>query len=316
MKNILTLVILLWATNLFGQVEVVGHGRTDNINSMLFINDSLGFFTADRGVLMKSTDAGKTWQKDVFPDSNDIMDLEMISDRTLFASSGATLYKSTDTGHSWTLVHHDACDTIVSLYVFDDYYAFGIIKKNYSGIENKVIADTRDSLEYWGDVKITYFYLTIKPSEYMDIDFLERDTLYISSHIGIMRFLANNNSTHYHDDIQYTTEDKIKDLSLTKDRHLFGICDSNFLYHFSNITAKYEEDVVSGRRQLYSFQNLNGLHFISQDTGIVYGDSGTIMRTYDGGDTWVNLNYKTDKNLTGHYVKDKKTLFVFGKERP
>ena len=43
--------------------------------------------------------------------------------------------------------------------------------------------------------------------------------------------------------------------------------------------------------------NLHGIEFLDVNTAIAVGDAGTILRTADGGGTWVPQRSSTDEDL-------------------
>ena len=57
--------------------------------------------------------------------------------------------------------------------------------------------------------------------------------------------------------------------------------------------------------------NLYGIDFFDEKTGIVVGECGTILRTYDGGNTWKRLDAGIKSNLNAvSYCTDRKIVIV------
>lgn len=83
-------------------------------NLVKFKNDSLGLFMGDHSVILKSVDAGETWNKIILEIEGDINDFQFVGDSTVFAigisdpTTGmnpiSTLIKSTDNGTTWNSV--------------------------------------------------------------------------------------------------------------------------------------------------------------------------------------------------------------------
>jgi parallel beta-helix repeat protein len=76
-------------------------GTSENLNSVHFANDKVGFVAGDNGVLLKTTDGGITWN-DIFNISNiNFQSVFAIDADTLYISGNAKLYKSVDGGINW-----------------------------------------------------------------------------------------------------------------------------------------------------------------------------------------------------------------------
>lgn len=61
-----------------------------------------------------------------------------------------------------------------------------------------------------------------------------------------------------------------------------------------------------------TFQTLNEIFFPAPDTGFVVGDSGTLLRTFNGGALWTALNAGTMKNLNDVFFLNTQVGFVVG----
>lgn len=59
-------------------------------------------------------------------------------------------------------------------------------------------------------------------------------------------------------------------------------------------------------------ENLNGVDFITDNTGIAVGDNGTILRTTDGGLNWEQIAISYTNNLNGLAFSDLNIIFVVG----
>jgi len=84
--------------------------KTD-MNSVAFINDSIGYVVGDDGLLLKSTDAGQSWaiidtlDESLKASPPDLYDIQFIDSTTGFISGGkGVLYQTDDAGNSWARV--------------------------------------------------------------------------------------------------------------------------------------------------------------------------------------------------------------------
>ena len=58
--------------------------------------------------------------------------------------------------------------------------------------------------------------------------------------------------------------------------------------------------------------HLHDVWFISADTGWIIGDTGTMLKTVDGGQNWFALDPKTDVDLQSIFFADDQNVFVTG----
>lgn len=80
--------------------------NTDGVNSLYFINDTVGFFSYANGVIGKTTNAGLTWINKYLLVSQVYEEFEFTSDSVgyLVGWYGGSIHKTTDQGGTWTLI--------------------------------------------------------------------------------------------------------------------------------------------------------------------------------------------------------------------
>ncbi len=59
-------------------------------------------------------------------------------------------------------------------------------------------------------------------------------------------------------------------------------------------------------------EDLNGVFFLTENIGYVVGNNGTVLRTYDHGDSWLPLNAGVSNDLNGILFSDGKIGFIIG----
>ena len=93
-------------------------GTTEHLRRILFINRTDVIAFTDSSLLLRSTDAGDTWQQystELFR----ITDYQLFNNQIVFAvSKGGFLYKTTDAGLTWT--KYPLADTLRSVYFLDE----------------------------------------------------------------------------------------------------------------------------------------------------------------------------------------------------
>jgi photosystem II stability/assembly factor-like uncharacterized protein len=81
------------------QWQVLSDGHP--VNTMDFINDSIGWTAGDNGYLSKTVDGGKTWTIIPIHEKCNFNSIDFINDTLGWASCGSSLLKSVDGGLNW-----------------------------------------------------------------------------------------------------------------------------------------------------------------------------------------------------------------------
>lgn len=98
-KLLFALFISIIAYPLFSQWTLLNSGTANNLYSVHFITDSIGFVAGANGTVLKTTNAGDTWT-DIYPDNTDLNSVFAIDEDTIYVG-GDGLYKTTDGGLTW-----------------------------------------------------------------------------------------------------------------------------------------------------------------------------------------------------------------------
>lgn len=128
LKLFFTLLVIFKGYFSYSQWQTISSGVTSNLVDGCFISDSTGFIVGSDGTVLKTIDAGSTWNTvatltgyftSVFPAGAD----------TIYAG-GNCIYRSDDGGNTWSLVTN-LNDTITDLGFFGAHTGFAIVP-NYS----------------------------------------------------------------------------------------------------------------------------------------------------------------------------------------
>lgn len=103
--------------------------------------------------------------------------------------------------------------------------------------------------------------------------------------------------TEYSADLHFVT---------SKNGKYFAIGEGGLLL-VNNFNSKNWNKINTGSSE--TFFNLN---FINDNTGIICGSNGSIIRTLDGGITWQRIPSKTKENLFRIAYSDEKNIFIVG----
>lgn len=274
-------------------------------NILKFKNDSLGLFMGDHSVILKSVDAGETWNPVRLKTKVNLYDFQFVDDSTVYATGDyytgigqnmtSKLIKSVDNGDTWDSIASFSGKQIYSLHFFS--VDSGLVA-GYDGIYR-----TTDSGNHWDLVwSIRQF-----GYQYGDINQIRFPTSQVGYAIGLGRTQsgAKNNFDNF---LLKTTDSGIKwDTICSFKQSLTSLyflnADSGFIGNESQFVLKTingghtwtEKEVAN----LYG-STISSFHFISNKTGFATGaptamipegsSSFFISKTIDGGETWETFN--------------------------
>lgn len=102
MKNSLLLLFILSVFSSFGIWREVPTSTTENLNKIEIINNT-AFCVGDNGTILKSTDEGESWSGISTSATGNITAIKFINNTTgFFTTSDGFIFKTTNTGDSWT----------------------------------------------------------------------------------------------------------------------------------------------------------------------------------------------------------------------
>jgi len=144
MKNSFNaLIILLITINTFGQTDwtSIPSNTTNHLYDVTFTSAANGFTVGENGTILKTTDAGNTWNS-VFSDiSQSFKSIAFTSDNNGYALSSNSLFKTTNGGTTWELVFSINTESFNVVYFITE--NIGFIGTEYS------ILKTTDGGQQW-----------------------------------------------------------------------------------------------------------------------------------------------------------------------
>jgi len=240
------------------------------------------FATTTIGQVVRSTDAGKTWE---IIYSGDYFDLPTITFKgnSGFIAGSNVLLKSDDGGATW-----------FRLYVpgkYGDYYnavaaSFLNDKEGYVGNAAGEILFTKDGGHSW-EVRLQDNY-----TKFRSLYFINKDKGFgIIEYGNLVQTLDGGRTWSPQDLSSLGWNTRAVHLSFTSDKKGFLITEYN-LYKTAN-----------GGQSWTKIQDLSGTYsagmkFFSETVGFLYGSEGVIYKTINGGDTWDAI-YATGGRIVG-----------------
>lgn len=250
-------------------IKHLNESEYSNYNVIKFKNDSFGLFIGSNSVILKSNDAGETWNAISLETKAHIYDFQFIDDTIIYAvgydyiGAGENLtskfIKSSDNGETWDSLASFEEKQLYSIWFFNK--DSGMLA-GYDEIYRTV--DSGDSWDtVWSITGFGYQYGSVK------------QLYFPTSRIGYA--IGNGRNQHNNPNFDY------------------------FLLKSINSGRTWE--------LIKTFPNtLTTIHFLNQDTGFIGTEFSTtnVLRTIDGGDTWNETQVADYFNSVNsiHFISD------------
>ena len=281
-----------------------------------FIDDNTGFAIGFPGILIKTTDGGKTWSDKSFSGGRGITAMEFITAKTGFlAVDSSGIMKTEDAGDHWTKVLDPIPNTMVMNIQFLNEKT-GFLFTN----PNRIILKTKDGGKTWSHMILNANFkeFTDEPAfKLQHLYFLDEQKGYATANYGLA----------------FKTIDGGKSWSTLRIRSLTAgvpfdqhpIITSMFFIneqygYLSNHMGRLFRSTNSGEtweRQESgispSMENaLRDVQFIDTTNGFAAGDHGVILQTTNGGNSWQRMPAPTENLINDMFVIRKDLIYAVG----
>lgn len=297
------MLFVLCTPSAFASWSFQSSGTSEDLSAVDFpVDGSTGYAAGNRGVLLKTSDGGHSWQQLKSQTRNSMLDIDFIDNQTGFAvGANGTLLKTTDGGKRWTALN---VGTSEHLYAVD----FPVDSNTgYIGGSNRTLLKTTDGGQTWtpqyiadGYVQdivfpsnnsvgyavtlygsLAYVYKTVDGGQnWTQVFYLEDAFIYSMSFPDEQTGYIANHDTYYQHGI-WKTSDGGANWSLVTQ---------------GATTVPYAVN--------FPFNALNGF---------AVGYNGTIMTTQDGGANWTEGNLGVNTTLKDIQFIDNNTAYIVGR---
>ncbi|HEX7583922.1 MAG TPA: YCF48-related protein [Prolixibacteraceae bacterium] len=301
-------------------LDETGYATWSNI--LKFKNDSLGLFMGNNSAILKSVDAGETWEKIIIDKIFGIRDFQFVGDSVVFAvgdvHNGSQLIKSLDKGNTWDSIARFPGGQINSIWFFnkDSALAFGaggIFRTSNAGNHWELV---------WDDSQLVYRYGALSNSFFATSQVGYASGFGQTQNLWIYYLLKTTDSGVNWDTI-CTSKHFIKSLCFINADTGFIATESPNIMKTNDGGHTWSEKVITDSRSTVS-----SIHFISEKVGFATGgkmneltggggggldfsSSFFVSKTIDGGETWETFN-SSGIPLNSIYFINDTTGFVSG----
>ena len=294
---------------------LLNSGTTGTLNSVYFTDNNTGFVVglnsegSNKGIILKTMDAGKSWNEVQFNIDNQFTTVLTSvfftsSDIGYAAGWAGTIIKTKNAGVSWNALESGNTNDLHSIYFTDadTGYAVGV---------GRALIKTDNGGESWSPVSfggLTYY------ANLNSVFVLNSKNGFAVGNDGVMLKTIN---PIYSGGFSWVEELNLK--SNEKPKYLLSIhfvnANTGFAVGGSDDKGTVLKTIDGGNSWSVIFSGadiLFSVYFTSPTNGYAVGQGGTIIKTTDGGDNWTKIESGTYKTLTSIFSASNKVSYIVG----
>lgn len=271
-----------WACGTMGNIIKTTDGGvnwielTTNINeflaNILFINQNTGWAVGVNGTIIKTIDGGNSWNLQSSAAMNDLSTLYFIDEQTgWIAGLNQNLLKTTNGGTNWQNLENTTANNI------------HFISNSYGWIVNKT--NLKKSTD--GGINWTNF-ISGTRNGMTSIDFFDNDIGWITTNGGKV-LKTNDGGENWQIPYTLSQYSRFDDIDFVTTQIGWAVGTEHTTSGYLGLIMKSYDGGESWQKQ-YSDSltpEFMSLYIINVDTGWVVGEHGTIHKTVDSGNEWI-----------------------------
>jgi photosystem II stability/assembly factor-like uncharacterized protein len=311
-----TACLILLACSAQAQWEIVRQDdtRCDNkgnrcdLNAVFFADKENGWVVGDRGIIRATQNEGERWSAQDAGVKTALSDVAFVNKKEGFiVASGARIYRTLDGGNTWSLVYqiiaprNAARDDLPELYSL----AFPNKKKGWVvGTEGRIF-HTEDGGQTWAQQE------SGTKEELVHVRFVNDKHGWVVGGKGIILFTEDSGRTWALQKSE--TNAHLYHIDATGKKEAVIVGDNGLVLRTENAGLTWEKVIVDPLETIKVNERptLLSVAFVNDDLGFIIGWRGTILRTGDGGKSWLIQESGTKQNLYGIFAK-KKAIWAVG----
>lgn len=272
--------------------QILTSGVNNSLNSIYFINDSMGFACGEDGLILATYNSGSSWIK-----------LESTTDKNLFSiffnpdgrgfavGENASVIRTENFGKSWKSIELNIPVHFFKVKFIDNFNGFILGDKG-------TILKTTDKGDNWNKVN------TGSMSLLYDFEFLSVHSAFAVGWSG--EIIKSSDGGDYWSKKDNFTSNYLKSIKFFSDK-------SGFAAGGSGDVFLTEDGGDTWVKQDLDFQEaFNDVQFIDNKIGFLCGSKGKVMVTLDGGKSWIKFELKSFATLNEMAVTPSGKIFAVG----
>lgn len=241
-------------------------GTTQNLNSVFFIDNNIGYACGEHGTVITTTDAGENWKTLNTPDSITFNDIWFLGSQSgLVVGEKGKIFKTEDGGNSWTPITTGVGETLLKIVFLSNGSGF-IIGGHGVLLRSVDRGNSWSRLNSNTDRLLYSIYFPDNTKGYI----VGRDGLLLRTEDGGYSWAAS----------QLQTDNYLKDIFFTDTKTGFISGGGGQLLKTTNTGAEWQV------RKCPSSAGLFSILFVDASRGFIVSNKGEILETRDNGDTW------------------------------
>ncbi|HRG57864.1 MAG TPA: YCF48-related protein [Bacteroidia bacterium] len=264
-----------------------------NLYSVYFTNANTGYTVGLDGKILKTNDAGNSWNIQNSGTLNSLQSVHFPTIDTGYAvGASSTLFKTTDGGSTWNALNIGA-PYLTSVFFTNANTGYAVGSNGSSAI----IIKTIDGGLNWtaqNTTAVTY---------YNAVYFCNDTTGYVVGNGGRIFKTTNAGNTWTQQISGVTTS--LFSVYFTDENH-------GYVGDYGRILRTTDGGVTWTYQTIFQSYEQYGIYFTDNNTGYAVGRSGKILKTINAGVSWAFLNSGTSINLRSVYFTDLNTGYAVG----
>ena len=264
-----------------------------NLNSVYFTDANNGYAVGLDGVILKTIDAGTSWNEQNSGTINGLSDIYFTDADTGYAvGSGSSLLKTTDGGLNWNLLP-GAPISLSSVFFTSPSVGYAVGTNGSSATISKTIN---------GGITWTA-QLTTPVTNFNSVYFCNDSTGYVVGNGGRIFKTTNGGAVWTQQISGFTTS--LFSVYFTDENH-------GYVGDYGRILRTSDGGATWTYLTIFQSYELYGMYFTDLNTGYAVGRSGKILKTTNAGVSWSFLNSGTSINLSSVYFTDLNNGYAVG----
>jgi photosystem II stability/assembly factor-like uncharacterized protein len=294
MKQIFSLLFLVFANFSFCQWAELNSGTTNNLQALYFYDADTGWVVGAQGTILKTTDGGVSWNQEPSGTSNNLTSVQFITDQLGYtAGQNGTILKTIDGGNSWTDI------------------SFGtkhIYEIHFLNADTGFVCGQNGAIYKTINGGATWLNISTSLNSFFSLHFFDAQNGLIA---GVGDFRTNNGGNSYSSFFPYQTS-FIEDIcfgnptnGLLTDSRLGNSC----IYKTTDFGLNWDTSFVIPSFIIFdlSYATITSCYGVGNDYNV-----SVIIKTSDDGLSWTTQSPNTSALLVGIYFPDTLTGYAVG----